>query len=521
MVVPVRASWVCSALVIVFAGCSGTPSYDDVESLRDAARLRHEMRWADGASVTLESTTRVQAASAEMDVYKSRVMRRGEQWRIETWRDSAESSGGYVELGAAAPTKVWISDKFGRSHEGVEGALLHRRLDRWFDLSLLDGATLGEPLVIDERRVLVVDVPADIAFEAAGLEFTVGIRSVDRLWVDADSLTLARLDGTIAEPGDGEARELSLQWSDFRSGEADRASPLALEMHLDGVPVSSTNTTSVDATSPLPDGTFDPADIVRMLDDRGQVNNELSIETYIAAGTDDGTETEDPDSDYTRARDRVFDPDGVVEQLGLKDGDVVADIGAGTGYFTFRLARAVGPTGTAFAVDVNPHAVQSILGRRYDRNLNPHGNIKGIVNTFDDAKLGEDRVDLAFLCWVFFHRYENLSENNVKMLRSIYRACRPGGRVAIIEELPKGPPRPVLPTSLGWIELPPSHPKFPGEKAPPPPPNGEARPARSLDKLTPMARQIVANYESVGFVYESQHDTVALHDFVVLRKPAE
>jgi predicted methyltransferase len=117
--------------------------------------------------------------------------------------------------------------------------------------------------------------------------------------------------------------------------------------------------------------------------------------------------------------------DLLLPELGLKPGMVVADIGAGTGYFSRRMAALVGPQGTVYAVDVQPEMVQMLeaLARRPGM-----GNIKPALGGPADVKLAANSLDLAMMVDV----YHELAFP-YEVLASIVRALKPGGRVVFVE----------------------------------------------------------------------------------------
>ncbi len=118
-------------------------------------------------------------------------------------------------------------------------------------------------------------------------------------------------------------------------------------------------------------------------------------------------------------------PDLLLAELKLQPGMVVADIGAGSGYHTRRLAEVVGKTGRVYAVDVQPQMVQLLSAfSREDR----YGNVKPILSTVDDVRLAADSVDLAIMVDVY-HELEFPFE----VMRSIIKSLKPGGRVAFVE----------------------------------------------------------------------------------------
>lgn len=128
-------------------------------------------------------------------------------------------------------------------------------------------------------------------------------------------------------------------------------------------------------------------------------------------------------------------PNEVVDALGLKAGDKVADIGAGSGYFSTRFARAVGGTGKVFAVDIDHGLVRHLRDRASNEKLR---NMEAVPATPDDPKLTAGSVDVVFICNVLHH-----VENRPAYYEKLAAALRPGGRLAVVDfykrELPVGP----------------------------------------------------------------------------------
>ena len=135
-------------------------------------------------------------------------------------------------------------------------------------------------------------------------------------------------------------------------------------------------------------------------------------------------------------RDEWQRPDDVVDRLGLRQGDEVADLGAGSGYFTMRLAHAVGPAGKVYAADVDPKMLDYITQRAQKEQLD---NIQTILADPNDPKLGSRSVDMIFICDTLHH-----IANRSKYYPLLVRALRPGGRLVNIDfqkrKLPVGPP---------------------------------------------------------------------------------
>jgi protein-L-isoaspartate O-methyltransferase len=127
-------------------------------------------------------------------------------------------------------------------------------------------------------------------------------------------------------------------------------------------------------------------------------------------------------------------PSKMLEALKLKPGDVVADVGAGSGYHALRMARMVGPKGTVWAVDVQPEMLAALRQRMKEKKVN---NIRPVLGTITDPKLPEGAMDLILMVDVyheFSHPYE--------MTQALVKALKPGGRLVFVEfrlEDPKVP----------------------------------------------------------------------------------
>jgi predicted methyltransferase len=129
---------------------------------------------------------------------------------------------------------------------------------------------------------------------------------------------------------------------------------------------------------------------------------------------------------FERPGREVYDKrEAIVAQLGLKPGMRVADIGAGTGFYTHMFAEQVGSSGRVYAVDISKNFIQHILQASRSHGLH---NVEGIVNTQQESKLPADSVDLAFVCDTYHH-----FEYPRTMLASIHQALRPDGQLVIID----------------------------------------------------------------------------------------
>jgi ubiquinone/menaquinone biosynthesis C-methylase UbiE len=117
--------------------------------------------------------------------------------------------------------------------------------------------------------------------------------------------------------------------------------------------------------------------------------------------------------------------DKVVAECGLKPGMIVADVGAGTGLYTRLFARAAGPDGQVFAVDIAPKFLEHIQKTAREAGLR---NVTPVLCNPDSADLPPSSVDLVFVCDTYHH-----FEFPERTLASIHRALRPGGRLVVVD----------------------------------------------------------------------------------------
>lgn len=116
----------------------------------------------------------------------------------------------------------------------------------------------------------------------------------------------------------------------------------------------------------------------------------------------------------------------------------MADIGAGVGWYAFPIARAVGPRGRVIALDIQPEAVALLAARVRDLRLDPWRVVEARLSRVDDCTLPEASVNIALMAHLGFYLQPELLDENVRMLRSVFRAVRPGGRLEVLEYLPPG-----------------------------------------------------------------------------------
>jgi predicted methyltransferase len=174
-------------------------------------------------------------------------------------------------------------------------------------------------------------------------------------------------------------------------------------------------------------------------------------------------------------RDEEQQPDEVIRTMGLRNGDTVADIGAGTGYFTRRLAKAVAPSGRVWAVDIQPEMIALLK-----RSIENAGlvNVVPVLGTGDDPKLPKDSLDWILLVDV----YHELQQPRA-MLARMREALRATGRVALIEYRLEG-------TSALHI--------------------------REEHRMSP--EQVLAEWQGAGFRLVKRHEFLPTQHFFVLAK---
>ena len=171
-------------------------------------------------------------------------------------------------------------------------------------------------------------------------------------------------------------------------------------------------------------------------------------------------------------RDSWQQPEKVIQSLNIRPGEHVADLGSGGGYFTFRLAQAVGPDGKVYAVDVDEALNRDLLQRAQKEG---YKNISVIQARPDDPLLPEGGIDLIFTSNTFHH-----IQNRAGYFANARKYLRLNGRVAIIDF-----------NQEGWIQ--------------------------SLGHYTP-ADVIKKEMESAGYRLQREFDFLAKQNFLIFTK---
>ena len=136
-----------------------------------------------------------------------------------------------------------------------------------------------------------------------------------------------------------------------------------------------------------------------------------------------------------REREKEEAPSKLIQALGLKGGETVADIGAGSGYFTRRLSKAVGPKGLVVAVDVQQEMLELLAQDIQKRSLT---NVKPQLGTIQNPRLKENSVDLILMVDVY-HEFSHPYEMTLNMVKSL----KPGGRLVFVEYRGEDPNVPI------------------------------------------------------------------------------
>jgi ubiquinone/menaquinone biosynthesis C-methylase UbiE len=130
-------------------------------------------------------------------------------------------------------------------------------------------------------------------------------------------------------------------------------------------------------------------------------------------------------------------PEKALDALGLEKGMVVADVGAGTGYFSLRMARRVAPEGKVYANDVQPEMLDKLRANAAKAKLT---NVETVLGSEADPKLPLKALDLVILVDVY-HEFSQPQE----MLQHIRAALKPNGRLVLLEYRKEDPAVPIRP----------------------------------------------------------------------------
>lgn len=139
-------------------------------------------------------------------------------------------------------------------------------------------------------------------------------------------------------------------------------------------------------------------------------------------------------------RDKKLHVDRVMDLLGIGPGKVVADIGAGSGWFTVRAAARVRPGGSVYAEDINPQAIDYITARASKEKLD---NVMPTLGSVDDPKLPENSVDIVLILKTY-HEFAH----PIPLMEKVKLSLRPGAKIGIIDRNGDGANHGIMPETV-------------------------------------------------------------------------
>jgi len=472
------------------AGCTRTPDVDEL-----AERARRSDRERATKVLSLDVETEVTGPGGAHGGYRGTAWIAGaERLHVETWERGREDARGCVEIFDGESTHIWFLRDELVDETRLEGPPPHVLLSRWYESAPLDSVvSVARMRLGGDRWGYELRFTEDSWSTAGGRQADeiAGFDSIDALWIDEETSLPVRFEGRERFHGPGSMEPLSHTWYDFEEVVPGIVFPTKLVIERAGVEYAVAAVTSATLLEDEPPRLFDAQRAGRDFVLRAQATDHDKIGDLIAKEKHDDVEP-------IEVKRRRLRPDTVIATLEIEPGTVVADVGSGTGFFTFPLARAVGPGGLVWAVDVNPTVLQELEEQARSPDRNPHGNIRCKVNTFDDLSLPPQSIDLALLCNITFTRFPELSAENVAMLASIYRACRPGAKLAAIE---KHTTVRRSARSLGWATL------------------KEGSPLHDGTAREGLKTFMTRNIEGAGFCLLQGYSLLQDHEFLVFEKP--
>lgn len=136
-------------------------------------------------------------------------------------------------------------------------------------------------------------------------------------------------------------------------------------------------------------------------------------------------------------REQEENPDLALKLLAIPEGSVVADLGAGVGYYSLKIAKIAGPKGKVYATDLQPEMLRMLRTRAQKAGIR---NVETIPGAIDAANLPDGAMDIVLLVDV----YHEFSEPQ-KMLRDIAKSLKPDGRLILLEFREEDPKVPIRP----------------------------------------------------------------------------
>jgi len=136
-------------------------------------------------------------------------------------------------------------------------------------------------------------------------------------------------------------------------------------------------------------------------------------------------------------REEEEQPDKALQAIGFRRGMVVADVGAGSGFMSFKMSKLIGPSGKVYAVDIQPEMLEILNKRARENKI---ANVETILSTDRDPKLPAGALDLILLVDVY-HEFSHPQE----MLDRMRESLKPNGRLVLLEYRKEDPTVPIRP----------------------------------------------------------------------------
>lgn len=131
---------------------------------------------------------------------------------------------------------------------------------------------------------------------------------------------------------------------------------------------------------------------------------------------------------YDWNRDRDQQPEKVMDIIGVRRGMVIGEIGAGKGYFAYKMAKRVGPNGTIYANEINRSHLEHIRRECRKKNIS---NIRTVLGIVDDPLFTEEKLDMAFMCYVL----HDLTKP-VTLLQNLKKYLKPNATLVVMDQEP-------------------------------------------------------------------------------------
>ena len=138
-------------------------------------------------------------------------------------------------------------------------------------------------------------------------------------------------------------------------------------------------------------------------------------------------------------REREEQPQKAIAQFNLKPGMMVGDVGAGTGFYSIRIAKLIAPNGTVYANDIQPAMLERLTAKANEAHVT---NVVTVLGTESDPKLPAGKLDLVILVDVY-HEFSHPQQ----MLQGIRESLKPGGRLVLLEYRKEDPNVPIRPNT--------------------------------------------------------------------------